>query len=435
MNAQGPEPFRIGSVTVDIANERLTGASGQAITLRRQSFAVLRRLAATPDQLVTKSALMDEVWPGLAVTDDSLVQCIHEIRRALGPEGEQALRTVPRRGYMLHMPPAEAPEPAPARGPRWRFRWAGLLALALLVVVAGLLVGARRASQAPSRVPVVAVMPFADESGAYLGAGVAETIITMLGWVPEVGVIAQRSSFALHGSGQDVRAIGETLGADYVLEGSLRREGERLRVTAQLDEARAGRQVWADQFDEVGDDPVALADAVAGRIIFALAGQRGELRRAEYARAWGKDEARLGEYDYAMRAQDRMFADSTARGNAAADAARHSGRRQERHRHAGDDAGEHEGGRHDLGARLRGRPLGCRRPVRWGGRNRQRGGRGMADHRRTSPVRRTAEEPADPGPHQAAQFQPVTHPPGEASNQLAVLFGERWNRQPTGSRN
>lgn len=320
MNAQGPEPFRIGSVTVDIANERLTGASGQAITLRRQSFAVLRRLAATPDQLVTKSALMDEVWPGLAVTDDSLVQCIHEIRRALGPEGEQALRTVPRRGYMLHMPPAEAPEPAPARGPRWRFRWAGLLALALLVVVAGLLVGARRASQAPSRVPVVAVMPFADESGAYLGAGVAETIIAMLGRVPEVGVIAQRSSFALHGSGQDVRAIGETLGADYVLEGSLRREGERLRVTAQLDEARAGRQVWADQFDEVGDDPVALADAVAGRIIFALAGQRGELRRAEYARAWGKDEARLGEYDYAMRAQDRMFADSTARGNAAADA-------------------------------------------------------------------------------------------------------------------
>ena len=115
MNAQGPEPFRIGSVTVDIANERLTGASGQAITLRRQSFAVLRRLAATPDQLVTKSALMDEVWPGLAVTDDSLVQCIHEIRRALGPEGEQALRTVPRRGYMLHMPPAEAPGPAPAR--------------------------------------------------------------------------------------------------------------------------------------------------------------------------------------------------------------------------------------------------------------------------------------------------------------------------------
>lgn len=320
MTDNGPEPLRIGSVTIDFANERLIGDSGQVIALRRQSFAVLRRLAATPDQLVTKAALMDEVWPGAAVTEDSLVQCIHDIRRALGPEAEQALRTVPRRGYALHV--SAPPAPAPTR--RRNLRGKGLIAVALLagavVLFATILGAARWTARDQGHVPLIAVMPFADESGDYLGEAIAETVITMLGRVPEVGVIAQRSSFALRDATGDIQAVGAELGADYVLEGAARREGTGVRVTARLDDARSGHQVWAEQFEETGADPVALADAVSDRIVFALGGQRGQLRRAEYARAWGKDTASLGEYDYAMRAQDRMFGDPTARGNAAADA-------------------------------------------------------------------------------------------------------------------
>ncbi len=317
MTALFPEPLRIGSTIVDFSNERLIRASGEPIPLRRQSFAVLRQLAAAPGQLVTKAALVDAVWPGIAVTDDSLVQCVHEIRRALGPGAEQILRTVPRRGYALHLPTSAGPTPA---APRWTARRKGLAAVALLLGFIAILAGANWSLREPWHVPVVAVMPFTGEGEDYLGGAIADTVIAMLGRVPEIGVIARQSSFSLGDAPGDVAAIGARLGADYVLEGDARREGDGVRVTARLDDARTGRQVWAEQFDETAADPVAVADTVADRIVSALGGQRGQLRRAEYARAWGKDAASLGEYDYAMRAQERMFGDQTARGNAAADA-------------------------------------------------------------------------------------------------------------------
>ncbi|HET9067108.1 MAG TPA: winged helix-turn-helix domain-containing protein [Amaricoccus sp.] len=144
MDRRGLEPLRIGAVTIDFTGERLVDEGGRRIALRPQSFAVLSRLAAAPDQVVAKSVLMDAVWPGLAVTEDSLVQCIHEIRRALGPEGERALRTVPRRGYVLH-PPGPPPDPPPgpslAREPApaiRRPRRVGQFALALLLLAAAL---------------------------------------------------------------------------------------------------------------------------------------------------------------------------------------------------------------------------------------------------------------------------------------------------------
>ncbi|MTH59312.1 hypothetical protein [Paracoccus litorisediminis] len=93
-----------------------------------------------------------------------------------------------------------------------------------------------------------------------------------------------------------------------------------MHVSTRLDDTQSGRQVWAARFDERGNDPEALADAVAGRIISALAVTKGELTRAEYARVCGKDSASLGEYDYAMQAHDRMFGDNSAQGNAAATA-------------------------------------------------------------------------------------------------------------------
>lgn len=96
--------FAIGKVTVDLGNELLKDARGNPIALRRQSFAVLRHLIEHADHLVTKDELIAAVWPGIAVTDDSLIQCIHEIRRALGDEGHLILKTAPKRGYRLALP-------------------------------------------------------------------------------------------------------------------------------------------------------------------------------------------------------------------------------------------------------------------------------------------------------------------------------------------
>lgn len=96
--------FAFNKVTVDLGNELLKDERGKPVALRRQSFAVLRHLIDHADHLVTKDELITAVWPGIAVTDDSLVQCIHEIRRALGDEGHLLLRTVPKRGYRLALP-------------------------------------------------------------------------------------------------------------------------------------------------------------------------------------------------------------------------------------------------------------------------------------------------------------------------------------------
>jgi adenylate cyclase len=242
--------------------------------------------------------LQSAVWPGIVVTDDSLVQCIGEIRKALGDDARKLVETVPRRGYRL------VPEPRGARPAAWREGRAAAFGATLVLVALG--IGAWQtmgAEEAPSHTPVVAVLPFESMAGdeAYLGPGVAEDVISMLARSPDVAVVARSSSFAYGDEPRDVREIGEALGADYVLEGSVRREGATLRIVAQLEDAETGQHVWADRFDRVGTDPWALLDEVSGRIIFALAGERGEIKRAQFSKAWGKDATSLGEYDYFLR--------------------------------------------------------------------------------------------------------------------------------------
>src|SRR5580704_13461888 len=106
------DTFSVNGVIADLANETLTDAVGNAIVLRPQCFAVLRTLSARPNQLVTKDELMQAVWPDTAVTDDSLVQCIHEIRQALKDEDRTVLKTVPKRGYRLVLPKILSERPA-----------------------------------------------------------------------------------------------------------------------------------------------------------------------------------------------------------------------------------------------------------------------------------------------------------------------------------
>lgn len=293
----------LGAAIVDLGAERVVGPDGRATALRPQSFAVLRLLIDRTGQLVTKDELQKAVWPGVIVTDDSLVQCIGEIRKALGDETRALVETVPRRGYRLSAAPRRQARSAP-----WREGRAAAFGATLVLV--GLGIGAWQtmgANETPSHTPVVAVLPFdslAGETEAYLGPGVAEDVISMLARTPDVGVIARSSSFAYGDAPRDVRKIGAELGADYVLEGSVRREGDGLRIVAQLEDTKTGKNVWADRFDRAGPDPWALLDEVSGRIIFALAGEKGEIKRAQFREAWGKDETSLGEYDYFLRGLD-----------------------------------------------------------------------------------------------------------------------------------
>ncbi len=317
--------FTANGVRVDFVAGRLTDRVGLEIPLRAQSFAVLRYLAERPGAVVGKEELSVAVWNGAAVTDDSLVQCVRDIRRVLRDENQTLLKTVPRRGYRLDPPPEnEAPSPRPAVR--------GLVRPGIVAVVAALAIALAGAiwtrgnpgNPAPAQPASIAVLPFDDMSAggdlAYLGDGVAEDIIAMLARSPDVLVIARNSSFAYADQPVDVRRIGAELGVGYVLEGSVRREGDRLRIIAQLDDAKTGEHVWAERYDRAGTDPAALQDEVTGQILASLTGERGQLKRAQYRAAWGKDTLDLGEYDYMLRglaiyidAEDKEQLDHAAR--------------------------------------------------------------------------------------------------------------------------
>jgi adenylate cyclase len=158
------------------------------------------------------------------------------------------------------------------------------------------------AQEMSSTVPSVAVLPFddlsADQNLGYLGDGVAEDIITALSRFPDLVVVARGSSFAYKGRAVDMRQVGKELGVGYIVEGSVRKDGGKLRIVSQLIDTKNGGHVWAERFDRTGTDPWALQDEVTGMIVSALTGDTGALKQAQYRQAWGKGATTLEEYDY-----------------------------------------------------------------------------------------------------------------------------------------
>ncbi|MGO6936322.1 adenylate/guanylate cyclase domain-containing protein [Rhizobium ruizarguesonis] len=161
-----------------------------------------------------------------------------------------------------------------------------------------------------STIPSVAVLPFkdlsADKSLGYLGEGVANDVIAILSRFSDIAVVSRTSSFAYEDKQGDIRQIGTELGVGYVVEGSVRKEGDRVRIVAQLINAKTGDHVWADRFDKSGTDPWALQDELTAKIVGAMTGEFGAIRKADYSQAWGKDSTNLAEYDYYLRAESQL---------------------------------------------------------------------------------------------------------------------------------
>jgi TolB-like protein/DNA-binding winged helix-turn-helix (wHTH) protein len=267
-------------------SKELRTVEGKAVNLRSQSTEVLCVLAARPGEIVSKDALMQAVWPDTFVTDDSLAQCIADIRRALGDDRHVIVETLPKRGYRLNADPLGAAhstsiagtEPSQARSPRRGFI---LAAIVLVAAAIGAYYGVEIWRAAPVRssdMPRIAILAFDDFSAGadkgYLSDAVAEGIITELARSKTYFVIARNSSFRYRGLPTDIRQIGEELGVDYLLEGSQQKIGDRLKVTAQLLNAHDGSHVWANTYNrEIGDLFVVqeeiirtLADRVGRRI-------------------------------------------------------------------------------------------------------------------------------------------------------------------------
>lgn len=259
MAASDLQQVRFGDFVLDLDRGTLQ-QTGEDISLRPQAFAVLSFLATRSGKLVSRDELLDAVWGNATVTNDSLTQCIVEIRRAINDEAHDIVRTVPRRGFIFD-PPASAAAPVNQRAGGWRMAWIGVAATAIAIIGAVVvrsgvdpspdtLVDASRADMSPYS---IAVLPFADMSEAgdqqYFGDGIAEEIIARLTEYPDLVVIARTSSFRFRDRQADVIAIGRSLNVAYVLEGSIRKSGNRLRITAQLIETRGGTHDWSRSFD------------------------------------------------------------------------------------------------------------------------------------------------------------------------------------------
>jgi TolB-like protein len=269
------------------------------VSVAPQVFDLLDYLIRNRERVVSKDDLVNAVWDGRIVSDAALTTRLNAARSAIGDSGEQQrlIKTLPRKGFRFVGAVREAQQPAgaaaadpPEEPPK--------PALTL-----------------PDK-PSIAVLPFAnlssDPEQEYFADGMVEDIITGLSRSKSLFVIARNSSFTYKGKAVDIKQVGRELGVRYVLEGSVRKSGKRIRVTGQLIEASSGSHIWADRFESELEDIFDLQDRLTSSVIGAISPQ---LERAEIERAQRKPTENLQAYDYYLRAQFAVY-QYTREGNA-----------------------------------------------------------------------------------------------------------------------
>ena len=284
--------------TLDCGRGALICETGD-IALRPKSFEVLRFLIENAGQLVSRDEVLRAVWPGVIVTEESLTQCVSEVRQALGDAEQRIIKTVPKRGYLFaaavnserrdERDASAAPTTAPSQ--------------VATQTDAGSVPRAGGALDGPS----VAVVPFANLSGdpsqEYLSDGITEDIINGLSYFSELSVIARNSSFTYKGRAFDVREVGARLGVRYVVEGSVRKFGDRIRITVQLVDAQTRVRRWAERFDRALGDIFAIQDEITQSIVGIVI---AHLDKAEGERVSRKVPSSWTAYDLMMQG-DQAF--------------------------------------------------------------------------------------------------------------------------------
>ena len=261
--------------------------SGADIRLRPRSFDVLRYLVERQGILVTRDELLAAFWGQTVVTEDAVAHCLSDIRAAIQDPAHEVIRTIPRRGYILDVPVTKPGDPATTATARSQARVAprrlGTVALALLLGILaawwwtgdrGVDEGVSTESRATVPMHSIAVLPFLDMSPeqdqAYLADGIAEEILNLLAQIPELRVISRSSSFSFKGKSIETPAVARQLNVNYVLEGSVRRAGTQLRVSAQLIEASSDTHLWSDTYDRRLDNIFQIQDDIAASVVDAL---------------------------------------------------------------------------------------------------------------------------------------------------------------------
>jgi TolB-like protein/DNA-binding winged helix-turn-helix (wHTH) protein/Tfp pilus assembly protein PilF len=291
MNELGQREFRLGAWIVAPKLNSLSN-NGKTIHLEPKVMQVLVCLAEAGD-VVTKEKLMGRVWAGTFVTDDVLTRSISELRKVFDddPKSPQYIQTIPKGGYRLLV---RAEEVAPSNGTvaiaaikteiesapnkslprRGREKLAGALALAVAVMLLIFLAFRRFSpvSSAPTQRAMLAVLPFQnlsnDSSQDYFTDGLTAEMISQLGRLPSdrLGVIAWNSMMRYKGVKKTEDEVGQALGANYILEGTVRREGQHVRITAELVKIGDRSHIWANSYDGDLKDVLAVQSQVAREI-------------------------------------------------------------------------------------------------------------------------------------------------------------------------
>lgn len=283
--------YQFGRVGV-LPSQRQVLVNDEPAALGARAFDLLVCLIEHRDRMVTKDELMDRVWPGLVVELNNLSVQISALRKLLGSE---ALVTVPGRGYRFALDVTEVMNPVPAP--------------------------AEEALSLPDK-PSIVVLPFINQSDdpdwGHFVDGITEGLITELSRFRSLFVIARNSSFAYKRRPVVVRNVARELGVRYVLEGSIHRADNRIRIAAQLIDARTSTHIWAEKYDRVLADIFDVQEEVTRAIVAALA---PHIEQSETQRVHGARPGNLSVYELAMRGWGAAWVglsegDRSARGEA-----------------------------------------------------------------------------------------------------------------------
>ena len=277
-----------GDCELDIERRELRRARSP-VHVEPQVFDLLVYLVENRDRVVSKDDLIAAVWDGRIVSNSTLTSRINAARNAIGDSGghQKLIRTIPRKGLRFVGTVREQSagvEPAQAGSPQ-----------------AG---EARETPRLPlPERPAIAVLPFTNMTGdpqqEYFSDGISEDIITALSKLRWFFVIARNSSFIYKGRAVHLKQVAEELGVAYVVEGSVRKDGDRVRITAQLNDVATGSHIWAERYDRDLADVFAVQDEITEAIVAAIEPQ---LYAAENFRARRKPPDSMDAWDLLMRA-------------------------------------------------------------------------------------------------------------------------------------
>jgi TolB-like protein len=284
--------FQFSNHVLDAGLRELT-RGGEAIAVEPQVFDLLIYLVENRDRVVSKDDLIETIWNGRIVSESTLTSRINAARTAVGDSGKDqaVIRTIARKG----------------------FRFVGEISKPNGVVVSqGTPAELPQLDASPSAIPAslppldrpaIAVLPFVNISGEseqeYFSEGISEDIITALSKLRWFYVVARNSSFSYKGKAMHLRQIGEELGVGYVIEGSVRKDGDQVRITAQLNDVVTGSHLWAERYDRNLADVFAVQDEITQAVVAAIEPQ---LYAAEDFRARRKTPDNMAAWDLVMRA-------------------------------------------------------------------------------------------------------------------------------------